>query len=158
LDLGGIAKGYAVDCAIQALKVAGVNGALVNAGGDLRCFGQAQAIQVRHPDEPGSIVALGRVQDAAVATSAGYFSQRESEQGTLEPLVDPTNQRCTRWQGSISVVAPDCMTADALTKIVRLAPDRAAAILAEPGAQTIVLDGQGLHMAGKALLQLESET
>ena len=53
IDLGGIAKGYAVDCAIAALQQAGIETALVNAGGDLRALGEhVQSVQLRHPQQP----------------------------------------------------------------------------------------------------------
>src|SRR5579883_524992 len=53
IDLGGIAKGYAVDCAVAALQAHGAHHGVVNAGGDLRVFGEvAQKIAVRHPSAP----------------------------------------------------------------------------------------------------------
>ena len=74
MDLGGIAKGYAVDCAVATLQAFGVESGLVNAGGDLRFFGQPQAIKIRHPNAPTSFVDLGLLANCAVATSAGTFS------------------------------------------------------------------------------------
>ncbi|MBV8464681.1 MAG: FAD:protein FMN transferase [Burkholderiales bacterium] len=157
IDLGGVAKGYAVDCAVAELQAHGVSDGVVNAGGDLRCFGRPQAITVRHPFDPGRVLALGYLTDAAIATSAGYFSQRTIADGIVEPLVDPAHGRCVSWRGSTSVVAPDCATADALTKIVRLAPERALDMLARLGAQAIVVDEAGVRSAGATLLQSELE-
>ena len=55
IDLGGIAKGFAVDCAIDVLKKAGAQGGIVNAGGDLRGFGlQEETVRIRYPLDPGS--------------------------------------------------------------------------------------------------------
>lgn len=152
-DLGGIAKGYAVDCAVAALRSEGVTTAVVNAGGDLRCFGQPQPIYVRHPSVPESLVSLDRLTDSAVATSAGYFSRTEKDGREVDPLVDPEQGRCTTWDASISVVASDGMTADALTKIVRLSPDTAPGILDRFGAQAIVIDCDGVRCCGRSLLQ-----
>src|SRR5476651_2651527 len=74
LDLGGIAKGFAVDQAIACLRQRGVPAALVNAGGDLRAFGRrAWPIVVRDPSQPGSAAAELSLRNAAVATSAHYF-------------------------------------------------------------------------------------
>lgn len=77
IDLGGIAKGYAVDKAIAVLKRHGVSSAVVNAGGDMRVYGQgAHPIYVRNPAQPGELIALGELHNGAIATSATYFSSR----------------------------------------------------------------------------------
>lgn len=154
IDLGGIAKGYAVDCAIAALRRHGVTTAIINAGGDLRCFGTPQSIHLRHPDEPTTLMHLGFLADAAFATSAGYFSSVESDGRRINPLVDPRQRICVSWDGSISVAACDGMTADALTKVIRLKPDSAPDILDHFGAQAIVVDHEGPRWCGRSLLRL----
>jgi len=142
LDLGGIAKGYAVDRAVAALRAAGAPSGLVNAGGDLVAFGSENwmPIRVRHPRNPGLALRLFEVKDAAVATSADYFRHPRNV------LVARTG-RARPFPGSITVIAPTCMLADALTKIVALEPARATAILARYGAQAFRLvageDGLG---------------
>jgi len=153
IDLGGIAKGYAVDCAIGALRAHGVASGIVNAGGDLRFFGEPQPVHVRHPEAPGALVPLGVFGDGAVATSSGYFSDHTgtAEGSAAEPLVDPVRRACVRWRQSVTVVAADGMTADALTKIVRLAPRAAPRILARFGAQAFVIDGRGVRRCGSAM-------
>jgi len=151
IDLGGIAKGYAVDCAIGALRAHGLASGVVNAGGDLRFFGDPQPVHARHPDAPGSLVPLGVFSDCAVATSSGYFSDRMCGGGVTGPLVDPVRRACVRWRQSVTVVAPDGMTADALTKIVRLAAQAAPGILERFGAQAIVIDSRGVRHCGIAL-------
>jgi thiamine biosynthesis lipoprotein len=155
VDLGGIAKGYAVDCGIAALRAHGALSGIVNAGGDLRCFGTPQPIHVRHPSAPSTVMLLGWLADAAVASSAGYFSGIEVGGHMTDPLVDPRSQRCTTWAGSISVAAPAGMVADALTKVVRLAPERAPHILDRFGSQAVVIDDQGARSYGRPLLQPE---
>lgn len=143
IDLGGIAKGYAVDGAIAALQAHGVESALVNAGGDLRFFGQAQSIKIRHPNQPTAFVSLGVLENCAVATSAGYFSSSHRIDSQIDPLVDPTSQACIRWDQSVSVIAPSCIMADALTKVVRLLPQRAQQILDDFDAYAVQLDQHG---------------
>jgi thiamine biosynthesis lipoprotein len=155
VDLGGIAKGYAVDCGIAALRACGAVSGIVNAGGDLRCFGAPQPIHVRHPRAPSTMMLLGWLADAALASSAGYFSGMEVDGSRIDPLVDPKRQRCTTWNGSISVAAPAGVIADALTKVVRLAPDRAPEILDHFGAQAVVIDDQGARSCGRPLLQID---
>src|SRR5207237_6464818 len=69
-SLDGIAKGFAVDRAVECLQDAGIAAGVVNAGGDLRVFGDApQEIYVRLPQDPAQLVRLGALRDAAVATS-----------------------------------------------------------------------------------------
>jgi thiamine biosynthesis lipoprotein len=65
IDLGGIAKGFAVDRALHALRAAGVPQAMVNAGGDIACYGsEAQTIHVRLPGAAGGVVPLGQLRGA----------------------------------------------------------------------------------------------
>jgi len=134
IDLGGIAKGYAVDCAIQLLREHQVDSALVNAGGDLRLFGPARPVHVRNPSLPGALISLGMLDNCAVASSSGMYSTSHSD-----ALVDKKNRACVRWNQSISVIAPDCMSADALTKIVRLCPDQAQDILEQYRAEAVFI-------------------
>ena len=141
IDLGGIAKGYAVDMAVENLQSCGATSGVVNAGGDLRVFGEPQPVHVRLPDAPGMLVALGLFADCALATSGAYFSSVHTEDGPAEPLVDRERRIAGARQGSATVVAAECMTADALTKVVRLAPHLALRVLDSFDARAIVIDG-----------------
>ena len=132
LDLGGIAKGFAVDRAIDALRDAGVSAALVNAGGDLRAFGtHAWPMVVRDPVAPGRLRDLGPLREGALATSAVYFSRRRMPNGRwISAIVDPRSRRPWLARASVTVRAPDAGTADALTKILALCgPERAQPVL-----------------------------
>ncbi len=149
IDLGGIAKGYAVDQAIATLQMHGASSGLVNAGGDLRMFGEPQPVHVRLPDAPGMLAALGLFADCAVATSAAYFSSVDSDSGPLEPLVDRERRTCSARRGSATVIAAQCMTADALTKVVRLAPQLAETVLNSFDARAIVIDGTCQRSIGR---------
>lgn len=126
---------------------------IVNAGGDLRCFGRAEPIHVRRPDAPATLVPLGWLHDLAIATSGGYFAGIERDGRQIDPLVDPGRRACAVWEDSISVVAADCMTADALTKVVRLARQRAPEILDRCHAQAVVVGAQAIGMCGAPLLR-----
>lgn len=141
IDLGGIAKGYAVDLAIEVLRSHAVIGGQVSAGGDLRIFGEAQPVHVRLPDSPGFLAPLGSFTNCALATTASYFSTLKSGSGSIEPLVDRERRISPARQDSTTVVAPDCMTADALTKVVRLAPRLAPKVLDEFDARAILVQG-----------------
>ena len=140
IDLGGIAKGYAVDCAIDVLRQAGVESALINAGGDLRALGvQPQLVQLRHPQNPAVSMHALSLCDEALATSANYFSRRVCAAGEVSPLLDPRSQLPWLGAASVSVRAADCISADALTKLVLFAaPEVAERVLAVYGAQAYV--------------------
>jgi thiamine biosynthesis lipoprotein len=117
LDLGGIAKGWAVDRAIDALERHGVRSGLVNAGGDLRATGpRAWALAVRLPGARARAVPLAPLRGEAVATTAFAPGAGASR------VVDPRTGAIRRAARSVSVFAPTCVDADALTKIVWLGP------------------------------------
>lgn len=121
VDLGGIAKGFAVDQAVHVLRRTGLEWGLVNAGGDLRAFGsRTWAIHVRHAAAPGNFIHVGDITDAAVATSAPYFSQRRERHRTVSALLDPRDRHFVTGHASATVFASTALAADALTKIVLL--------------------------------------
>ncbi|MFP5465879.1 MAG: FAD:protein FMN transferase, partial [Gammaproteobacteria bacterium] len=123
LDLGGIAKGYAVDCAIGALQAAGVAAGRVNAGGDLRLFGGVEeAIHVRHPHAATRLLPLCQLGEGAVATSATYYTGRLMDGRTVSPLIDAATRQPCAGGRSVSVLAGRCAVADALTKVVYADP------------------------------------
>ncbi|MBI3431824.1 MAG: FAD:protein FMN transferase [Hydrogenophilales bacterium] len=140
VDFGGIAKGYAVDAALAVLREAGMASARVNAGGDLARFGgSAEPIRVRHPAQPTLSLPLADLQHGAAATSAGYYQPETA----ASPLRHPhTGGELCRTL-SVSVLAPTCLAADALTKIVAADPQRAPALLGQRGAQAILIDPSG---------------
>lgn len=111
LDVGGIAKGYAVDCAIAALQHHGVAHALINAGGDMRAVGEkAWPVDVRHSQQNLIDVRMRScqtLQQHALATSVAAPVNPE--------FVNVRRFQKHRWR-SATVQAPDCMTADILTK------------------------------------------
>lgn len=143
LDLGGIAKGYAVDCAAAVLDLAGVSNYLINAGGDLRVGSSEQLIHIRHPAMPQGLGPVIEISNAGVATSAGYFTDTFTENAPASALVDPRQWHCLQLQGSITVLAPTAMVADALTKVVALQGAEAATLLSHYGAHAILQDEHG---------------
>jgi FAD:protein FMN transferase len=110
IDLGGIAKGYAVDRALEALRLAGCCGGLVNAGGDLAVFGaRAHTIFCRDDEGNGALVEL---KDAALATSDTKNDARPLEHRGYYLRSDLS----AVISGKISIVAGNASIADALTK------------------------------------------
>jgi thiamine biosynthesis lipoprotein len=124
LDCGGLAKGYAVDRAVEALRAEGCESGLVNAGGDLRAFGpDPQTILVRRSD--GRCEPL-ELHDAALAVSErGSARAPRGHRGYYRRGGSRAAGRCFA-----AVRAPEAMIADALTKCV---------LLCEPGAADAIL-------------------
>ncbi len=128
LDLGGIAKGFAVDRAVAALRAAGATAGLVNAGGDLAGFGADWPVTLVGSDRDA--VATTRVRDAALATSAGTpaaadrFAHLPFRLATID---------------SATVTAPRCIDADVLAKLVIAGHPRAGDCLARAGASIVAV-------------------
>jgi thiamine biosynthesis lipoprotein len=157
IDLGGIAKGYAVDRAVQTLKQCEVTSGIVNAGGDLYVFGDPQTIYVRHPQKASFVLPLGPVANVAVASSSGLFTARDKNGIAVDALVEPRQGACVKWRRGITVIASTCMVADALTKIVRLALRRVPSILSQFSAQALIIDRRGIRCSRQLAPRRDSE-
>jgi thiamine biosynthesis lipoprotein len=141
VDLGGIAKGFAVDRAVETLQDNGVTAGIVNAGGDLRTFGLvSRAIHLRHPAESTHVARAVRLRERAMATSGIYFQRREYRGKSIGPLLDGRTGQSSCELISVSVAAAECMVADALTKIVFALREKAAALLTECQADALLLE------------------
>jgi thiamine biosynthesis lipoprotein len=144
IDLGGIAKGFAVDRAIEALQSRGVRAAMVNAGGDLAAFGpEARIVHIRDPRSPDRLLCQAEIRDRALASSARRFDPFRSVETTETAVIEPTTQMPARAAHGATVCADTCMVADALTKIVMVAGKRAAPALARYQASAIFVSSDG---------------
>jgi len=144
IDLGGIAKGYAVDRAIAILQDRGIKAAIVNAGGDLAACGpRAHSIHLRDPRHPGRILATAKITGEALATSGPRFDPFRSSEVTVPAVIDPATERPAGRNQGATVRARCCMLADALTKIVMLAGEESAAVLARYGASALFVTAEG---------------
>jgi thiamine biosynthesis lipoprotein len=140
-DLGGIAKGYAVDAAVNALRAAGAGSGWINAGGDLRVFGPLELpLEVRAPWNPGHTITCTMLSNQAAATSASYWLK-------TPVLRHGVTRKTIAVQASWTVCAPACMAADALTKLVAATGDVQHPVLALHQAQAWVYAGAGDHGA-----------
>jgi thiamine biosynthesis lipoprotein len=129
IDLGGIAKGYAVDRAIEALRKNGIRRALINAGGDLYALGNGPGdekwkVGIQDPREEGKLLGIIKVKDVGVATSGDYRRYFTIEGKRFSHIVNPkTGQTVQDVPMSVTVIAPDATTTDALaTGIFVLGP------------------------------------
>ncbi|MBK9119032.1 MAG: FAD:protein FMN transferase [Phycisphaerales bacterium] len=124
IDLGGIAKGYALDLAADAMRAAGATGGLVDIGGDVLAFGsQANGepwrIGVRDPFAPGREVLLTlAVQDRAVATSGVQERFIEIAGERYSHIIDPRSGQPAAQSPSVTVIAKDGLTADAWATVL----------------------------------------
>jgi len=120
LDLDGVAKGYLVDAAVHTLRAQGTAHGWVNAGGDLRAFGDAELTLQLRDETGGGVRAFATLSDGAFATSRFGADSRSS----TWPARD----------AHVSVAAPSCLWADALTKLVAVTGQTTHPLLAEFGA------------------------
>ena len=117
VDLGGIAKGYGIDKAIEAMRKAGCVGGMVDVGGDVRVFGQRRKdgpwiVGVRNPFGPGMIGTV-TLQDGSVCTSGNYARYSTIAGRRYSHIIDPRTSRPTETNPSVTVIAPTAMVADA---------------------------------------------
>lgn len=141
LDLGGIAKGFAVDRAAEAMLSAGAEGGMVNAGGDLRVFGSSEeAIYLRDPANPEQLRFAGHLRDGACATSATYYSRRDHGGREVSALIDPRTRQPLITRQSFSIIAQRCVVADALTKVLAIAADPTLPCFSSYNAHPLILD------------------
>jgi FAD:protein FMN transferase len=153
IDLGGFAKGHAVDNATSILRGMGIHHAIVSAGGDSRVIGdrrgQPWTVAIRHPRQPDEVAAVMPLIDCAISTS-GDYERGFDENGTRwHHIVDPSTGRSPNALHSVTILANDGLTAEALSKTVFvLGLERGLAIVeAMPGTDAVVIDAHGvLHV------------
>lgn len=158
IDLGGIAKGYAVDRGIAVLQRLGITRAMVNAGGDTRVigdrFGAPWVIGIRHPDRAGEVVMRIPLVDAAFSTSGDY--ERYFEEGGVRHhhILDPKTGRSPDAVRSVTVIASTATRTDGLSKTVFiLGPVEGIAFinrLQDADAIVIAADGKVSYSKGLA--------
>ena len=125
VDLGGIAKGFAVDRAVAALRAAGTRSGIVDAGGDgyamgTRPDGTPWRVGIQNPRAvPGNrLPQVLLLTNQAYATSGDYEQYTEIDGVRYSHIIDPRIGRPARTAASVTVVAPDCTTTDALATAV----------------------------------------
>jgi thiamine biosynthesis lipoprotein len=144
IDLGGIAKGFAVDRALEALRRFDIPYGIVNAGGDLAAFGpNPWTIDIRDPRNPGRIICCVEVANQALASSARRFDPFHTVDTTSSAVIDPVTQLPAHAVDGVSVCAPSCMIADALTKLVMICGTDAGELLEHYDAAALLVAPDG---------------
>jgi thiamine biosynthesis lipoprotein len=144
IDLGGIAKGYAVDRGIGLLQQRGVQHALVSAGGDSRVigdrFGRPWVIAIRHPDREDEIVTRLPLVDTAISTSGDYERYFDEDGTRYHHIIDPRTGHSASMVRSATVLADTATRTDGLSKTAFvLGADAAIAIYEKLGDVDAVL-------------------
>ncbi len=152
IDLGGIAKGYAVDRGMTLLKQLGIENALVRAGGDSSVsgerWGRPWSIGVRDPRDPEGVVAMIPLMDVAVSTSGDYERFFEQSGVRYHHIINPRTGDSARELQSVTIIGPDATTTDALsTSVFILGLKEGLALVNQlPGIDAILVDRHGaLH-------------
>ena len=124
IDLGALAKGYAVDMAMELIENYAIKGALIDAGGDIRAIGKREDgklwnIGIKHPREKDKIIGLIDLKNSAVATSGDYERFFMLNGKRYSHIIDPrTGYPVDNQIVSVSVLSKDCLTCDSLATAV----------------------------------------
>jgi len=122
IDLGGIAKGFAVDQAIMHLEKLGIEHALVSAGGDTRIIGDRLGrpwlVGIRDPQNTDEVIAMLPLQNEALSTSGDYERFFIEDEVKYHHIIHPTTGKSATEVRSASIVTVDSTTADALSTSV----------------------------------------
>jgi thiamine biosynthesis lipoprotein len=152
IDLGGIAKGYAVDRAADIIGQCGISKAMISAGGDSRILGDRMGrpwvIGIQHPRDPAGIVLRLPLSDSAISTSGDYERFFIDNGKRVHHIINPSTGRSAAASWSATVIGPDAMTTDALaTTVFILGAVRGLALIENlEGIDAIIIDSNGkLH-------------
>ncbi len=149
MDVGGIAKGYAVDAALTEMNLAPDIQCCINAGGDLRVSGPAaETVRLRLPfaADPVPMVAI---QGGSLASSSGREHMRQIDGKPAGPHVDGRTRQAAPLDVFVSVASPTCVAADALTKVVLACGDKSEPILRKWRATAYICDTRGWRTLGE---------
>ncbi len=146
IDLGGIAKGHAVDRSIEILKLAGIQHAMITAGGDTRVLGDHKgrpwSIAIQNPVKENENVAIIPLLDEAISTSGDY--ERFFDEGGIRyhHIIDPETGDSARKVKSVSIIGPESTSADALsTSLFVMGLDKGMVLInSMQGYEAIIVD------------------
>lgn len=158
IDLGGFAKGHAVDNGAAILAALGIEHAIVTAGGDSRVLGDRRGrpwtIAIRDPRREGGVVAVLPLEDTAISTSGDYERYFERDGVRCHHLIDPRTGRSPDHVRSVTILAPDGLTTEGLSKTVFVLGVERGMQLVESlsGVDAVVVDASGaLHYSSGLL-------
>jgi thiamine biosynthesis lipoprotein len=162
IDLGGFAKGHAVDQATALLRRRGIRHAMVSAGGDSRVIGDRRGrpwnVAIRDPRHEDEVVAVLPLEDTSISTSGDYerfFDERDADGRVTRHhhLIDPGSGRSPSSLRSVTVLAEDGLTSEALSKCVFVLGVEQGLALVESlsGVDAVAIDAEGRLHASSGL-------
>lgn len=149
IDLGGVAKGYAVENGVKILRSHGVRHAIVTAGGDSRILGDRRGrpwtVGIRNPRDKSGIATRIPVQDEAVSTSGDYERYFEADGERVHHILSPKTGKSASEVRSVTIIGPDATTTDALsTGVFVLGRTKGLALIETlEGVEAIIVDRHG---------------
>ncbi len=159
IDLGGFAKGHAVDRGAAILRSRAVRHAIVTAGGDSHIVGDRRGrpwtIGVRDPRRPGELAAVLPLVDVAMSTSGDYERFFEEDGVRYHHVLDPRTGASACGVQSVTILAADGLTSEALSKSVFVMGVEKGLRLVESlkGVDAVVVDAQGVLHYSSGLRQ-----
>jgi thiamine biosynthesis lipoprotein len=160
IDLGGIAKGYAVDRCIAILQDAGIKSAMVNAGGDTRVLGkhwkQPWMVGIRDPRNEEGLVTMIPLEDTAISTSGDYERYFEKDGVRFHHILNPRTGTSSSGVRSVSIIGAEATTTDALSTSVFVMGTEAGLKLVDslPDIEAVIIDNQGKMFYSQGLDRL----
>ena len=155
LDLGGIAKGYAIDKAVEAMQTSGAIGGMVDIGGDIRCFGAPLkgrnhwVIGVQNPNLDDDIAELNlvlklKLANGASATSGDYQQFVLIEGRRYSHIIDRKTGASAQGLSSVTIIADNATDADALaTAVSVMGTEKGLALIEKlPATEAIFITSQ----------------
>jgi thiamine biosynthesis lipoprotein len=149
IDLGGIAKGYAVDRSIELLRAMGIAHAMVNAGGDTRLLGDRRGkpwiVGIRDPRSDGRMVTRLPLADEAISTSGDYERYFEDGGVRYHHILVPGTGESAREVRSVTILGADATQTDGLsTTVFVLGVERGMQLVGRlPGVEAVIVDRDG---------------
>ncbi len=153
LDVGGIAKGYALEAAAEEIERLGFRAAMLNAGGDIKIVGGKPGggpwrIAIRHPRSPGEVIGCLEVGPCSIATSGDYERFFTYDGVRYHHILDPRDGMPAAASVSVTVIGRDAGLCDALaTGFFVMGADEALAVAESlPGIEAVFIFGDSLRV------------
>ena len=163
IDLGGIAKGYAVDRASDIVTRCDISRAMISAGGDSRIIGDRGGrpwmIGIKHPRKAEDIALRLPLSESAISTSGDYERYFIEDGNRIHHIINPETGRSAKKSWSTTVIGPSAMTTDALsTTIFILGAVKGLALIESlDGIDAIIIDSAGKVHFSSGLVPPETE-
>jgi thiamine biosynthesis lipoprotein len=162
IDLGGIAKGYAVDRAFDILRGLGFRNLIVNAGGDLKVggmkFGKPWSIGIQDPRDQGKIIAKIKLKKGAIATSGDYEKYFMYQGKRYHHIINPKDGLPAWGCQSVTVLCEEGILADAMaTAVFVLGPEKGFSLCQRTkGIDCLIIDREGKKIITQRLKEIIS--